>query len=155
MDHRLSIAWFYLGQDRQTVNLFSSVGHWSWGWQLSLRFTSSQASGLRYAIALVMGIASGAAMIPFSIVKEANPPEVKGSASGAMNFLCFMVTALLSPILQRQLVPLPGQAETLSSFQHGLVPLAFGIVVAIMLSFFLRETGHAASRGRPGCECTA
>lgn len=100
--------------------------------------------GVRYAIALVLGISSGAAMIPFSVIKEANPPEVKGSAAGAMNFLCFMVTGLLSPLLERRLEPTPGQVETLSGFQHGLVPLVFGIAVAIVLSFFLRETGHAA-----------
>jgi MFS family permease len=102
----------------------------------------------RYAIALVLGIASGAAMIPFTVVKEANPDEVKGSASGAMNFLCFMVTGLLSPLIQRQLVPAPGQSETLSGFQHGLVPLVFGIAVAIVLSFFLRETGNAAAKSK-------
>lgn len=100
----------------------------------------------RYAIALVLGIASGAAMIPFSVVKEANPPEVKGSAAGAMNFLCFMVTGLLSPVIHRHLVPPPGQNESLSGFQHGLVPLVFGIAVAIALSFFLRETGNAAPK---------
>jgi|SRR6516225_1829135 len=68
----------------------------------------------RYAIALVLGIASGAAMIPFSVVKEANPAEVKGSASGAMNFLCFMVTGLLSPVIHRQLAPAPGHEESLT-----------------------------------------
>ena len=102
--------------------------------------------GARYLIALVLGVASGAAMIPFSIVKEANPAEVKGSASGAMNFLCFMVTGLLSPVLQRQLTPGSGDDETLAAFQHGLVPLAFGIAVAIVLAFFLRETGNAAKK---------
>ena len=100
--------------------------------------------GLRYAIAFTLGIASGAAMIPFSVIKEANPPEVKGSASGAMNFLCFGVTGLLSPVLERMLEPAAGRIETLSEYQHGLLPLAFGIAVAILLSLFLRETGHAA-----------
>jgi MFS family permease len=100
--------------------------------------------GLRYAIAFALGIASGAAMIPFSVIKEANPPEVKGSASGAMNFLCFGVTGLLSPVLEKMLEPAAGRTETLSEYQHGLVPLAFGIAVAIVLSLFLRETGHAA-----------
>jgi MFS family permease len=47
---------------------------------------------------LIFGIASGAAMIPYSTVKEVNPDEVKGSATGAMNFLTFGVTALIGPI---------------------------------------------------------
>jgi MFS family permease len=101
---------------------------------------------VRYTIALVLGIASGAAMIPFSVIKEANPPEVKGSAAGAMNFLCFGVTGLLSPVFARGLAPTSGQGETLNGFQHGLVPLVFGVAVAIVLSFFLRETGHGAPK---------
>ena len=103
----------------------------------------------RYAIALILGIASGAAMIPFSVIKEANPPEVKGSAAGAMNFLCFMVTGLLSPVLHGLLAPASGQGETLSGFQRGLVPLVFGIAVAIVLSFFLRETGNPSAKSQP------
>jgi hypothetical protein len=29
-------------------------------------------------------------MIPFSVIKQVNPDEVKGSAAGAMNFICFI-----------------------------------------------------------------
>ena len=47
---------------------------------------------------VAFGIASGAAMIPYTIVKEVNPDEVKGSATGAINFLTFGVTALVGPI---------------------------------------------------------
>ena len=35
----------------------------------------------------VFGVASGAAMIPYSIIKEVNPDNVKGSATGGINFL--------------------------------------------------------------------
>jgi MFS family permease len=101
---------------------------------------------LRYLVPLVIGIASGAAMIPFSVVKEVNRDEVKGSAAGAMNFLCFMVTGLLAPAFEKLLRPEAGHAETLQEFQHGLNPVIFGIAVAIVLSFFLRETGQAAQQ---------
>jgi MFS family permease len=100
---------------------------------------------LRYTIALVIGVASGAAMIPFTVVKEVNPDNVKGSAAGAMNFLCFMVTGLLAPVFERFLRP----AETLGSFQHGLSPLICGVGGAIVLSFFLRETGLAVRQQHP------
>ena len=99
---------------------------------------------VRYAIGLGLGIASGAAMIPFSMIKEVNPPEVKGSAAGAMNFLCFGVTGVLSPFIARMLDAGPGRVETLPGFEHGLVTLSFGIAVALVLTFFLRETGEAA-----------
>lgn len=103
---------------------------------------------VRYIVALALGIASGAAMIPFSMIKEANPPEVKGSATGAMNFLCFGVTGGLSPFIARMLDAGPGHAETLPVLQHGLATLAFGVAVALVLSFFLHETGPAGAQKR-------
>jgi hypothetical protein len=42
----------------------------------------------------LLGFGSGAAMIPYSIIKEVNPDDAKGSATGAMNFLVFVMTAL-------------------------------------------------------------
>jgi MFS family permease len=99
---------------------------------------------VRYVIALVIGISSGAAMIPFTVVKEVNPDEVKGSAAGAMNFLCFLVTGLLAPVFERTLRPAEGHALDLGGFQSALSPLIYGVGVAIVFSFFLRETGRNA-----------
>jgi sugar phosphate permease len=100
---------------------------------------------LRYTIALAIGVASGAAMIPFTVVKEVNPDNVKGSAAGAMNFLCFMVTGLLARAFERFL----RLAKTVNEFQHGLTPLIYGVGVGILLSFFLRETGLAVRQQHP------
>ncbi len=47
---------------------------------------------------LIFGIGSGAAMIPYSIIKEANPDEVKGCATGVLNFLNFGISALVGPV---------------------------------------------------------
>ena len=58
-----------------------------------------------YSVALVLGIASGAAMIPFSMMKEVNPAEVKGTAAGVMNFLVFVTTGLMSPFISRLMAP--------------------------------------------------
>jgi hypothetical protein len=41
---------------------------------------------------------SGAAMIPYTIIKEVNADEVKGSATGAINFLVFTLSALMAPV---------------------------------------------------------
>jgi hypothetical protein len=38
---------------------------------------------------LLLGIGSGAAMIPCTIIKEVNADEVKGSATGAIKFSRF------------------------------------------------------------------
>ena len=92
---------------------------------------------------LIFGIASGAAMIPYTIVKEVNPDEVKGSATGAINFLTFGVTALIGPIFADMLGK--GFADTQSHVAHFRASGIFwmvGIAIAILLSVFLRETGH-------------
>ena len=36
-------------------------------------------------------------MIPYTMIKEVNPDEVKGSATGAMNFLVFVMSAFGAP----------------------------------------------------------
>ena len=50
-----------------------------------------------YLLGLVLGIGSGAAMIPYTVIKEVNPDDVKGSATGAINFLVFTFSAVLAP----------------------------------------------------------
>jgi len=92
----------------------------------------------------LFGIASGAAMIPYTIIKEVNPDEVKGSATGGINFLTFGVTALIGPIFA-DLVG-KGIATTQNHVHHFRASGIFwmtGIVLAILLSLLLRETGHA------------
>lgn len=98
----------------------------------------------RYSVALVLGIASGAAMIPFSMMKEVNPSEVKGTAAGVMNFLVFLTTGLMSPFISRLMVPTGDTPMALADFQTAFMPLVAGVAAAIILSLFLRETGSAA-----------
>ena len=49
-------------------------------------------------VGLVAGIASGAAMMPYTVIKEANPPQYSGTATGVINFLNFTFSALLGPV---------------------------------------------------------
>ncbi|MBC7787793.1 MAG: MFS transporter [Methylophilaceae bacterium] len=95
-----------------------------------------------FSVALMLGVASGAAMIPFSMMKEANSSQVKGTAAGVMNFLVFVTTGIMSPFISRLMLP-QGAPLTLHEFQVGFLPLVGGVVVAIILSFFMRETGAA------------
>jgi MFS family permease len=92
----------------------------------------------------LFGVASGAAMIPHTIIKEVNPDEVKGSAIGCNNFLTFSLTALVGPIFADLLGK--GFANTENCVKHfrenGLFWMG-SIGLAIILSMFLRETGHA------------
>lgn len=97
----------------------------------------------RFSVALLLGIASGAAMIPFSMIKEANPSEVKGTAAGVMNFLVFVTTGIMSPFISKLMVPVSDVPLTLGQFQVAFMPLVGGVVIAIVLAFFMRETGSS------------
>lgn len=99
-------------------------------------------------VGILMGIASGAAMLPYTVIKEATPPELGGSATGVVNFLNFTFSALLGPVFGARLVAAGNGAETLtlSQYQAGFQPLLVGILIALVLTFFLRETGPAARR---------
>lgn len=98
-----------------------------------------------YISTFIMGVGSGVAMIPYSIIKEVNPDKVKGSATGAINFITFAVTSVLGPIFGK----LYGQTLTTTTnhaahFQSAGVFLVAGITAAMLISFFLKETGRKA-----------
>jgi MFS family permease len=93
----------------------------------------------------VFGIASGAAMIPYSVIKEVNPDNVKGSATGGINFLVFGITAFLGPVYAKHIGKGIGNSMNLHlHFQKGAFFWVACCALAIVVSFFLRETGSAA-----------
>jgi MFS family permease len=98
-----------------------------------------------YLMGLLLGIGSGAAMIPYTIIKEVNPDNVKGSATGAINFVVFAISALTAPAYGWLLSHLSGGGKlTLGVFQNASWAGMAGIVLAIGLACFLRETGRAS-----------
>jgi MFS family permease len=102
-----------------------------------------------YLIGFLFGVASGAAMIPYTIIKEVNPDEVKGSATGAINFLVFVMSAFAAPACGWLLQQLSGgHALTLDVFREGGMAGIAAVVIAIVLGFFIRETGAAAHNDR-------
>ena len=95
-----------------------------------------------YSLALVAGIASGAAMIPYTVIKEANRPEHSGTATGVINFINFSLTALLGPIFASWLTRASaGGDRQLGHYQETFQPLLYGVALAILLTLLLRETG--------------
>jgi sugar phosphate permease len=98
-----------------------------------------------YSIGLIAGIASGAAMLPYTVIKEANPPNMSGTATGVVNFLNFTFSALLGPVFGWILMNVSGRAEKMSfeHYQTAFEPLLYGVVLAIILTLLLKETGPA------------
>jgi MFS family permease len=100
-----------------------------------------------YLLGFLLGFGSGGAMIPYSIIKEVNPDNVKGSATGAINFLVFVMSAFAAPAFGWWLQKLAAGAPlTLPVFQRGGTGLIVGIVIAMVLAVFIRETGWATRK---------
>jgi len=99
-----------------------------------------------YLLGLFTGIVSGAAMLPYTIIKEANPPQFGGTATGVVNFLNFTFSALLGPVFGWNLQQVSGGASELAlpHFQRAFQPMLVGVQIAIVLCLFLKETGKAA-----------
>ncbi len=99
-----------------------------------------------YSLALVAGIASGAAMLPYTVIKEANPPQFSGTATGVINFVNFTFSALLGPVFGRifRNVASGSAQPELVHYQAAFEPLLYGVAIAILLIFFLKETGPRA-----------
>ena len=99
-----------------------------------------------YVLGLTAGLASGAAMLPYTVIKEANPAGVSGTATGVINFLNFTFSALLGPVFAWILVAVSGGASPMAPehYQTAFEPLLYGVALAIVLTFLLKETGPAA-----------
>jgi len=101
-----------------------------------------------FTLGLIAGIASGAAMLPYTVIKEANRPEHGGTATGVINFVNFSLSALLGPVFASLLTRVSNGGEReLIHYQEAFQPLIAGVALAIVLALFLRETGPAASPG--------
>jgi MFS family permease len=101
-----------------------------------------------YVVGLVAGIASGAAMLPYTVIKEVNPPEVSGTATGVVNFLNFTFSALLGPAFAWVLATVSGGGAgqlTAEHYQTAFEPLLYGVALSLVLTALLKETGPAAA----------
>ncbi len=98
-----------------------------------------------FSVALTIGIASGAGMIPYTVIKEANPPRFSGTATGIANFINFTFSALMGQLFGWLLVRSSHGSGLflIKDYRMTFAPLILGIGLAIILTFFLKETGHA------------
>jgi len=101
-----------------------------------------------YVLGILTGIASGAAMLPYTVIKEANPPHVSGAATGVVNFLNFTFSAVLGPVFANLLVAAGAGADSLrlEHYQSAFQPLLYGIALATILTLLLKETGTAVRK---------
>jgi MFS family permease len=98
-----------------------------------------------YSLGLILGVASGVAMIPYTVIKEANPRHLGGTATGVVGFLNFTFSALLGPVFGWLMDRVSGGASRgLEHYQFTFQPLLYGIAAAVLMTLMLKETGPAA-----------
>ncbi|HEY2775392.1 MAG TPA: MFS transporter [Candidatus Binatia bacterium] len=104
-----------------------------------------------YLIGCMTGIVSGAAMLPYTVIKEANPAHLSGTSTGVVNFVNFTFSAVLGPVFAGLLVKAGAGAENLrlEHYQAAFEPLLYGVGLAFVLTMLLRETGTAATQAAP------
>jgi len=105
-----------------------------------------------YVLGLVAGMASGAAMLPYTVIKEVNLPQYGGTATGVINFLNFTFSALLGPVFGWSLQRVSGGAAQmeLGHYRTAFQPLLYGVAIAIILSLLLKETGPSVRMRQAG-----
>jgi len=102
-----------------------------------------------YILGFVAGLASGSAMITYTVTKESNPPEYAGTATGVVNFLNFTFSALAAPLLGWVMERVATSERTpIEHYQLTFGSLVYGVATAILLTFALKETGPGALPGR-------
>jgi sugar phosphate permease len=98
-----------------------------------------------YTVGFIAGVASGAAMLPYTIIKEANAPQFAGTATGVVSFLNLAFSALMGPVFGWIMQSVSsGRATPLEHYQMTFQPLLYGVGLAVVLTLtLLKETGAA------------
>jgi sugar phosphate permease len=97
-----------------------------------------------YVLGFVAGVASGGAMLTYTVAKEANRTELAGTATGVVNFLNFTFSALVGPVFGRILQRVSTSERPLvENYQLTFRSLLYGVAFAILLTLVLKETGSA------------
>jgi MFS family permease len=98
-----------------------------------------------YSVGLVAGIASGSAMLNYTVSKEANPASLSGTATGAVSFLNLTFSALVAPVFGWIMQNVgAAQPTPLEQYQTTFQSLLYGVALAAVLSLALKETGRAS-----------
>ena len=95
-----------------------------------------------YIFSFFLGVTMSAYVIPFAIIGEILPAEVKGKAMGFTNSLTLLIGApILQPLIGHFLKHASKPQEiAIEKFNTALAFLPLALAVAFILSFFIKET---------------
>jgi len=101
---------------------------------------------LIFTLLFLLGIAVGTYMLSFAVAREISPLSCQGTALGFINTMGLVVGALIfQPLIGLILKWRAPEVEvlrdyTVADYQWGLIVLPIGLLLAIIMIFFVRET---------------
>lgn len=111
---------------------------------LPLLFGMNLASGLSYALFLLMGLCAPSFTLSWSCAKEVNPHALSGMATSVVNIGAFLGTAIMQPLvgwaIDRAHLDAGIVALALSDYQYGIGILMSFSLLGLVATFFIRET---------------
>lgn len=95
-----------------------------------------------FLMLFLVGFFSSAYVIPFAIMRDLVPANVRGTAMGYTNLMCILIGApILQPLIGWVLkLQMAQTSNTSLAYQHALLLLPICLGVAFVLTFFVRET---------------
>jgi MFS family permease len=95
-----------------------------------------------YILLFTLGFFSGAYALPYAVVREIMPNNVRGTAMGFTNLMCIFIGApILQPLmgwlLNRELLQTTNVAQ---AYQHALTALPISLALGLILALMVRET---------------
>ncbi|MFA6119796.1 MAG: MFS transporter [Sideroxydans sp.] len=111
---------------------------------LPMLFGMSLASGLSYALFLLMGLCAPSFTLSWACAKEVNPHALSGMATSVVNIGGFLGTAIMQPLvgwaIDRAHQGVGIAPLALSDYQYGIGILLGFSVIGLVATFFIRET---------------
>jgi MFS family permease len=93
------------------------------------------------SLMFLLGLASGAYVLPFSVVRKVTCDTVHAAAMGFTNMLCILIGAFLQPLIGYLLTKISLGADQVSTaaYQTAFIPLQLSLVLAVVCSLLVKE----------------
>lgn len=116
-----------------------------------LLYVTNIAMGWMYLVLFLLGLGAGGQTVSFAVVKDNNPPELVGTASGFNNLSVLIGGALFQPLVGVILhhggewIQANGvHVYTITSYNKALSIMPICYLISLLLTFFILKESHPA-----------
>ena len=123
------------------------------GATLIVLYSSQLSHGWAYFVLFVLGLGAGGQTVSFAVVKENNPSELVGTASGFNNLSVLIGGAIFQPLVGYILQHTDSShlvngvhVYNISSYQTALLVMPLCFLASLLIALFLLKESHPAHR---------